>query len=97
MIVRKLALLCINPGHDLVTNERVTALALRGLRAIRNEAEISWKKKAVVGTFLGVFPFLPRRLAVAYGFQGIFTRRPERLSSAICPNIRYSRVKEDAR
>ena len=72
MIVRKLALLCINPGHDLVTNERVTALALRGLRAIRNEAEISWKKKAVVGTFLGVFPFLPRRLAVRMAFWYLY-------------------------
>jgi glycosyltransferase involved in cell wall biosynthesis len=72
IIVRKLALLRLNPSHDLVTEERVAELALRGLRAIRKEKEIPLVKKAVVGTFLGVFPFLPRRLAVRMAFWYLY-------------------------
>ena len=72
MIVRKLTLLLISPEHDLVNNERIIALALRGLRAICKESEISWKKKAAVGTFLGLFPFLPRRLAKRVAFWYLY-------------------------
>jgi hypothetical protein len=62
VIARKIALFTMCPDHHLIKERNLRKLALRGLRAIWRESDISiWKQIAITAYFIAV-PFIPRNL-----------------------------------
>ena len=63
VIARKIALFAVCPDHYLIKEKNLRRLALRGLRAIWRESEISVLKQIIVSVYFILLPFMPHNLA----------------------------------